>query len=316
MTVEGTLYSMINESHVNIKVAERMANELLIEMEVGPKEYDDARDIDENAETYAYTVPSVEGEDIAADSTAKPPYDSGMKSPTTLDVDERTWAAPRSQGHTRLGGDTEGSAGEIAATAVVDLVPARTKPCCDGDSLLESCLEQVRATHRKACARYSRLVAKLEHQNAVLNADAAEACRLKEHAVVQAKEWEARHDGLQERLALVESRSKAEITLAENRRNEERSRALEATASLKRALERVMPTLATMVTAFNPKDTEELGVDLLRKLRIEPDLYAHLLATKRMFEVRKARMSRVEYGLNTNQKTAGSFSLSLCQFLL
>ncbi|CAN0171507.1 unnamed protein product [Ectocarpus sp. 12 AP-2014] len=151
-------------------------------------------------------------------------------------------------------------------------------------NVLGPCLGKTLETHRRACTRYSNQVAELEGQNAVLTARAAEASKLAEEATTEAKLWEAKHCALEQRLAEVEERSRQDLACAEERADKACSRTVEVVELQTEKLERATPTLVDMVTGFAPRETEELGAYLLQSLDIEPDLYAHIIATKRMFE--------------------------------
>lgn len=170
--------------------------------------------------------------------------------------------------------------------AAVKVTPPVTEECRPGESSLGSCLRRVWDTHRKACASYANRVAELEAQNAALAAEASAARTLQEEESMRARAWEEKHILLEQRIADVESRSRAELSLAQQSNSEAGARAREANLLLEGALERATPTLLDMVDAFAPRDTEELALDLFLKLGVERDLYAHHLATKRMFEVR------------------------------
>lgn len=151
---------------------------------------------------------------------------------------------------------------------------------------LGSCLDQALETHQRACTRYGNQVAELEGRNAALAARTAEATRLEAEAVSQTKVWEARYGELEGRLQAVEKRSREELMSAEERGEEERLRGVEAAELLRVTRETATATLLDMLTGYAPRDTEGFGVDLLRGLKIEPDLYVHVLETKRMFQVR------------------------------
>ncbi|CAM9881698.1 unnamed protein product [Ectocarpus fasciculatus] len=150
--------------------------------------------------------------------------------------------------------------------------------------VLGPCLGKTLETHRRACTRYGNQVAELEGQNAALTARAAEASKLAEEATTEAKLWEAKHCALEQRLAEVEERSRKDLACAEERAEKACLRTVEVAELQTEKLERATPTLLDMLTGFAPRETEELGAYLLHSLDIEPDLYAHIIATKRMFE--------------------------------
>lgn len=332
LTLESTLYCMINEGHVTTKNAERMANELLDSMETGPEGYDcvdnetvnnHSSNNNTNNNNEDDTLPAVPtaGGSSAVDSATlnqekerRRMDESDTKRPAVAAAeDHEKWAAPRSRaGSNRPSGSNQeksrknervSSARETAEAAAAEGTIAAKKmreralfrdrrdgPTGDrsGDHQipLEPCLGQVLETHRRTCTRYANQVAELEAQNAGLAAAAAEASRLEAEAAAQTRQWETKHDALEARLAEVERRSREELALAEKRADEARSQTLEAADELKETLERATPTLLELVAGFAPRDTEGPGVDLFRSLGTDPDLYVHLLATKRMFEVR------------------------------
>lgn len=182
--------------------------------------------------------------------------------------------------------DTEKMGGERALCRDRRDGTSNDRSSGDRQLSLRLCLGRVLETHRRTCTRYANQVAELEAQNAGLAAAAADASRLEAEAAAQTKLWEAKHNALEDRLAEVERRSKEELAHAEKRADEARSQSLEAANQLTETLERATPTLLELVAGFAPRDTEGPGVHLFRSLGIDPDLYMHLLATKRMFEVR------------------------------
>lgn len=306
LTVEGALYGIINESNVSIKAAERMATALLADMDVGlPTPAADGAEPDKK-EVNEKTS-NVPGGDAAlltdapaatvaaaATSSTTPRQQEGGRSESAdmPNVDQQTWAAPRSKKGRDIcdDDDTHGcSSGErkaVDAAAAVGVTPPVSEGCRrPGESCLGSCLRRVWDTHRKSCASYANRVAELEDQNAALIVEASATRRLQEEASAQARAWEERHVLLEQRLAEVESRSRAELSLAQQSNSEASLRAREANSSLEGALERATPTLLDMLAAFAPRDTEELAVELFLELGVGRDLYAHHLATKRMFEV-------------------------------
>jgi len=296
LTLESSLYGVIHEGHAALKTAERKANVILGSMETGPERYDSVDDEAVFRET-AVINNSIGGTDAtpknAAASAAAAgtvatgsPQNSGVDGQETeedaMDPKDKggaKWAAPRSQADSRknLGSGNQEPEGNDFG------VDNGGK----GDTYLsmEPCLGQVLQTHRRACKRYANQVAELEAQNAGLALRAAEASRLEREAVEQAKLWAAKHDALAERLTGVEKRAREDLDLAEERAAEARSRSLEAAGEMREKLERATPTLLELVAGFAPRDTEGPGLDLFRSLGIEPDLYVHLVATKRMFEV-------------------------------
>ena len=303
LTVEGALYGVINESNVSIKAAERMATALLADMDVGlPPPADgaepDKKEVNENTSPGSMALLSDEAAArvaaagaTAPSSTAPREQEGGTKESAEMrNADQQTWAAPRSNGRDGCGDGDETQTGpsgkrEKAAAAAVEVTPPVTEGCRPGESFLGSCLRRVWDTHRKSCASYANRVAELEVQNAALIAEASAARRLHEEASARARAWEERHCLLERRIADVESRSRAELSLAHQSNNEASLRAREATMFLEAALEKTTPTLLDMVAGFAPRDTEELAVGLFLNLGVERDLYAHHLATKRMFEV-------------------------------
>ena len=309
LTVEGALYGIINESNVSIKAAERMATSLLADMDVGlPTPADgvesDTKEVNENMSNITNDIalltdaPAVAVAAVAAAATSTTPREQerGVRESAEIpNVDQQTWAAPRSKGWDNRGDEIQGcSLGkrETAAAAAMEAAPPITEGCRPGESCLESCLRRVWDTHKKSCASYANRVAELEAQNAALIAEASAARRLQEEASAQARAWEERHSLLERRIADVESRSRAELSLAQQSNSEAGARAREANTLLEGALERATPTLLGMVAAFAPTDTEELAVELFLKLGVERDVYAHHLATKRMFEVFRLRSWR------------------------
>lgn len=333
LTVEGALYSVINQGHATVKAAERMARQLLESMEVGPAEkYDDDdgnRGTTRGASNHAPPARSPGGGVPRASKTSssvgyssedaqqggqdeKHSRSSGEGLPAEAVAPDGAnnndvWAAPRPQqaGFDIVGESSSGTkdppleATQTTTTIMEAPLPehrsSSSSSSCKANEVgagsghndddLTSCLSQVRETHRKACTRYDKLVAELEESNASLAAAAAGAVKEKAEALVQAKEWEARYIACEERLAEAQSRSRDELALAEERASDANGRALEATRLMNRGLEKATPTLVDMVATFVPRDTAELGLDLFQKLGIDPDLYAHLLATKIMFKV-------------------------------
>lgn len=144
----------------------------------------------------------------------------------------------------------------------------------------------MRETHREACRRYDSVLADLEIKNAILAGELSLASTTRDYFATQAAQWEARHGALEKRLAEVERASKEDIAETIERANQERARASKATDALRGMLERSKPILLDMVSSFVPRDSEELGVELLRALDVNPDIYTHVVATKRMFQVR------------------------------
>lgn len=294
---------MINQGHTTVKAAEHIARHLLEDMEVGPPYCDGNRGIHGVSSNAPLRSPGMKdtntgvgfSEDTQQGGQGDKHNSEGVPAVVSDGASKETWAAPRSQqGFDTVGGSSSTKDPSLNATATATMEVAL--PACSsyskacegagsGHNGLVSCLAQVRETHRRACTRYARLVAELEERNASLAAAAAEAVKEKYEALVQAKEWEARHALLEERLAEVESCSKDELALTEERARDANWRALKATALIKEGLEKATPTLVEMVAAFLPRDTEELGVGLFRNLGIDPDLYVHLLATKSMFKV-------------------------------
>ncbi|CAM9833572.1 unnamed protein product, partial [Ectocarpus sp. 8 AP-2014] len=225
---------------------------------------------------------------------------------------KQTWAAPRSQGggstrvgSERTGGNNSQDKGQTVLTEMKleegkeeGVSQTRTDTGAtwghghdDSSSrrrnllnVLGPCLGKTLETHRRACARYSNQVAELERQNAALTARAAEASKLAEEATTEAKLWEAKQCALEQRLAEVEERSRQDLACAEERADKACLRTVEVVELQTEKLERATPTLLDMLTGFAPRETEELGAYLLHSLDIEPDLYAHIIATKRMFE--------------------------------
>lgn len=327
LTLESTLYGMINEGHGTIKNAERMANELLDSMETGPERYDCAgyetvnntsnnnEDDQSPAEPTAAVSSSIDSATLHHKQERREINESDTKQPGAA-ADHEKWAAPRSRaaGSNRLNSgnqeksrknEADSSAGATAAAAAEEAIATNKMGesafCRDrrggasdqsGDRQLSLglCLGQVLETHQRTCTRYANQVADLEAQNAGLAAKATEASRLEAEAAAQARLWEVKHDALEERLAEVEKRSREELAHAEKRTDEARSQSLEAANLLRETLERVTPTILELVAGFAPRETERLGVDLFRSLGIEPDLYVHVLATKRTFEVRAYNM--------------------------
>lgn len=312
---------MINEGHVTIKNAERVANELLDSMETGPDRYDC---VDENVDNDSNNNNNNNDDDV---SPAEPTAAGGPAAVNESDTkqpwataDNEKWAAPRSRAGSsrpttsnqerspehKMASSVAAAATAAAAVAAEEGAIATEETggralCRDrrdgagdrnGDRQLSLglCLDQVLETHRKACRRYANQVAQLEAQNAGLAVAVAETSRLEAEAAAQTRSWKAKHDALEERLAEVEKRLREELAQAEHRANEASSQSLEAANLLTEMLERATPTLLELVTGFAPLETEGPGVDLFRSLGIDPDLYAHLLATKRMFEVRKMSM--------------------------
>lgn len=303
LTVEGSLYGIINEGNVSIKAAEQMAMALLADMDVGLSAPADGAEPDKNEVNENLPPGSVallEDEATApvatATSSTAPREQEGNtnESAETPNADRQTWVAPRSKGRDGCGDDDDiqiCSSGkrEKATAAAVEVTSLINDRCRSGESLLGSCLRRVWDTHRTSCTSYANRVAELEVQNAALIAETSAARRLHEEASARARAWEEKHCLLEQRIADVESRSRAELSLTHQSNNEASLRAREATRFLEGALERTTPTLLDMVAGFAPRDTEELAVNLFLKLGVERDLYAHHLATKRMFEVFRLR---------------------------
>ena len=320
MTLESTLYGMINEGHVTIKDAEQVAKKLLDSMETGPEGYDCVENETVNKNSRTSSNNNNEGDTSPVEpTTASAPAvvnESGTQQPgATANHDK--WAAPRFRagGSYRPGSSNQEEKPPRENERASSSAGAREAVASDGESAttkhggertlardprdgasdersgdrrlsLGLCLGRVLETHRRACMRYANQVAELEAKNAGLAAAAAEASRLEVEAAAQTRLWEAKHEALEERLAEVEKRSREELARAENFADEARSQALEAANQLTETLERATPTLLELVAGFAPRDTEGPGVHLFRSLGVDPDLYVHLLATKRMFEVR------------------------------
>eukprot|EP00904_Undaria_pinnatifida_P001506 jgi/Undpi1/11356/HiC_scaffold_30.g13653.m1 len=284
LTVERALYGIINEGHACIKAAERMVTELLADMDVGLPAPDSAEPYLQVANGNTSNVPGI---DVALAAAASVTQESTKGSTEMQNVDQKTWAAPRSKSWDTCGDGIQDSSGERTAAAVAaaaKMAPYVSEGWKPGDSCLGSCLRRVWETHRKSCKSYANRVAKLEGQNVALVARASEACRLQQEAEAQARAWEEKHRLLEQRIADVESRSRAELSLAQQANSEASSRVREAHSLFQGALERATPTLLDMVAAFAPRDTEKLALDLFLKLGVERDLYVHHLEAKRMFE--------------------------------
>ena len=285
LTVERALYGIINEGHACIKAAERMVTALLADMDVGLPAPDSAEPYLQVANGNTSNVPGI---DVALAAAASVTQESTKGSTEMQNVDQKTWAAPRSKSWDTCGDGIQDSSGERTAAAVAaaaKMAPYVSEGWKPGDSCLGSCLRRVWETHRKSCKSYANRVAKLEGQNVALVARASEACRLQQEAEAQARAWEEKHRLLEQRIADVESRSRAELSLAQQANSEASSRVREAHSLFQGALERATPTLLDRVAAFAPRDTEKLALDLFLKLGVERDLYVHHLETKRMFEV-------------------------------
>lgn len=276
LTIEGSLYSMVNEGHATVKAAEHIVDRVLAEMAVGPEKYDyvGGAAVDSNTRMETSLEPGGVYSSIGLEDSV-----------ATRDFQQK-WAEPRLQNRLQDFRASKPTAAGIAmATSQRAANDTSVRGDTSGDSLGLS-IQRVQDIHQRACARYINLVAELQALNAERTTAAVDEKILKDKAVANLDVLQDKYDALERRLADAESRSKAEVAAAEDRINEERSRAHTAAALLKGALERVAPTLLDMVTAFVPKDTERLGVDLFEKLEINHDTYAHVLATKQMVKVR------------------------------
>ncbi len=294
LTLESTLYGVIHEGHVALKTAERKANDLLDSMETGPERYDfgDDEAVVDEAAVINNSIGDTDASPKNGAAAAAVSFAAGSPQRGDLDGQETKedeadlgemgggkWAAPRPQAGSKMNvgnGNQEPHGNELGGGNGGK-----------GDTYLslEPCLGQVLETHHRACRRYANQVAELEAKNAALASRAAEASRREGEAVEQAKLWAAKHDALAERLAGVEKRAREDLDLAEGRAAEARSRSLEVAGEIREKLERATPTLLELVAGFAPRHTEGPGLHLFRSLGIEPDLYVHLVATKRMFEV-------------------------------
>ena len=305
LTLESTLYGVIHEGHAALKAAEHKANEVLDSMDTGPERYDlfedeaaddctsiignTISDTSKSPENAAAAVSFADDSPRHIESDGQETGESAVEQPgSAADTEEEMgvekWAAPRPQAgskRTTTSGNQEPQGNSNSSRLGGGGSGGKGDPYLS----LEPCLGQVQKTHRRACRRYANQVAELEAQNAALASRAAEATRLEAEAVERASAWEAKHDALTERLAGVEKRATEDLALAEERAAEARSRGLEVAGELREKLERATPTLLELVAGFAPRDTEGPGLDLFRCLGIEPDLYGHLVATKRMFEV-------------------------------
>lgn len=287
-TVEGALYSIINSGNATIKASEKMARELLAGMELGPENSEGGKRSDDKVYDHGNT--NLRGEHVSAAGGVAGHAGQGKEAhvPSAADRNGQQWAAPRSQGFKNLDGNINPSGDKASGESAVLLVAvpeANRLARHGGGSSLGPCLAQAQETHRKTCTRYASQVADLEAKYAAVSEELGEAVRSKAKMVAQAREWENRHGALDERLADVESRLRAEIASAEKRANAERTQALEASGLLTSALEGATPILVDMIATFAPRDTEALGVNLFRTLGIGSDHYAHILETKRMFKV-------------------------------
>lgn len=325
LTLEGTLYRMINEGHATLKAAEQTANELLNSMDTGPERYDfiESATVDCDVTSNNFDDENVSNSKAGSAAVRQKEQGHGLDKsetgPSKVAVDQKgneKWATPRSragskalsssgssssnQGKTKetkqasLTGETPGFVEEAVSSmrrreggAFCRIHDGSSGGGTDDDHQrsLGVCLHQVLTTHERACARYANQVAELEGQNTALAARTAEAVKLEGEAMAQTRSWEVKHGALEGRLADLIKLSREELDSANKRVDEERSRSLDLTDLLKETLEKATPILLDMVAGFAPRDTESLGVDLFRSLGIDPDFYSHLLATKRMFEV-------------------------------
>lgn len=264
---------------MDLKVGERLVKHILTDMDVGPKKHDVGSTFGENKDNF---TPHMSKFERANEST----QDVQANRLPGSDVDENTWAAPQSKALGHVSNIPKDPSGKTVAVEVAKRLNLENKYLFRGrDSRLGYDLKQVKETHRKACTRYENLVVELKDQASTLTVETAESSKLKDEALREAREWEARHGVLEQRLVDVENDLRTELAVSEEHANGERLLALGATSLLESALETVTPTLLDMVSTFAPRDTEGLGVALLRQLEIEPDLYIHLLATKQMFKV-------------------------------
>lgn len=255
---------MINDTNVTLRAAETTADEVLTTMKVGP---------DDNNDGDSLSPP------LANDSR-----EGGVGIPVAKQVDEPArLAAPRPERSTTAYHQSRDSPEQCVA-------PVRSAAQLGGywirrDSPLGCCLERVRETHREACRRYDNVLADLETNNITLGDELSEASKARDYFATQATQWKARHDAMEKRLVEVERASKADIAKTNERANQERQRASKATDKLRGMLERSTPILLDMVSTFVPRDSKEFGVELLRALDVNPEIYAHVVATKRMFQV-------------------------------
>lgn len=316
-TLDATLYTVIAHGHANLRAVEDTTRRLLANMERGPGACDDTASSESNvddkkASSSEVAQPTTLSDDVR---TTAPISEHnrrlghvnltfGMVGGSTLDGQK--WAVPGQR-------NPEGSRGsqsidikeldrEAAATTLRANPSAGTDVnnlFADGDhryagaSRMWSYLERVQKTHNVACARYANRVGELVHRNAYVEREAATAIELRDEAVSHAKGWETRHRHLEETYAQLEGRAKAEVALAEAEAQRERRRAFEATALWNGALEEAMPWLMQLVAGFAPIETEELGVKLFESLGVDADQYDHVIARKRMFEVRIVRQHAV-----------------------
>ena len=281
-TLENVLYGMINDGHLTLRAAEEIADELLAGMEVGPEEKgDDATGVD--------IVNSSVRSKPCITLGSMPEYDTEVTEVTGgQQADEERWTAPQPGGSTTIKRESMGSSGDDASVRSAEAAPSQGKDCVDkqvAGSPLGHLLAQVGATHRKACTSYASLVAEMGARNAALTVELSEATRARDDSILRAAELEARHGALKERLAGVENVLRGDLAEQTARAERESARARIASDVLRDMLERVTPTLLDMVSALVPRDTQELGVELLQALDVKPEEYSHAFATRGMFQV-------------------------------
>lgn len=296
-TLEGTLYGMINDANATLRAAEIAADEVLATMKVGPGDNNDGD----------LTLDSVNGD------SSSPPLanDSRVEISVAEQVDEPArLAAPRPKHSTTPYHQSRDSREQCIAPVRSAAQPGG---CWIGrDGPLGCRLERMRETHREACRRYDSVLTNLETNNITLADELSEASTARDSFATKATGWEVRHDALENRLAKVERASKADIAKAIEHANEERERARKATDVLRGMLERSTPILLDMVSTFALKDSEKFGVELLRALDVNPDIYTHIVATKRMFQVISPISMASAWSTALINDTLTAFHLSLC----
>lgn len=288
-TFKDTLYDIITYRQAGLKATKDMVREILADMEVGPASYEG---MPASCNTSRGKMRSSEKLNVnPADPETKPQEETkggerseeaehcpAVEVKRTLDSDK--WAIPRQRNQHEV------FSGEVADN---NKHTGRSSEAAGDDSAersLGSYLELMRAMHTTACTRYKNQVAHLLETNAGLAAEAVTATERKDTAVTQMKEWEMRYGELEKTNAHVERRLQAELAVAKDEAQDGNRRASEAFALMNGKVKKAIPFLLKLIGGFKPIYAEEIGVDLFQNLGIDMDRYAHVLARKRMLEVR------------------------------
>lgn len=275
-TTEDTVYSMVIAGHANLRGVKAVARQLLANMVSGPEEYDSGCN--------QTKCPSNRCNDYSHQ--------------TARSLTEGVRKVEVQQNQSKNGSVCEGRCTVAQQQpeddcpgykAVANTVRANQRSSYSVGWDLGCTLTSIGITHWNACVRYKNNVAALAEQNARLQVEVAEANSQREKALLQVNDWEERYHLLKEAYATLEQRSKDDLTSAEEKAREGNRRGLEAEATFKKILKKATPRLVQMIMAYAPLDTEALGIDLCEKLGVHEQHFAHILAGKRMFEVKNSQ---------------------------